>query len=199
MTWAPFVSDLGDSTLLLPLCLFLTFLLWRYQCRRAALYLMCAMACCLSAIVALKIMLLACGRTWGIPLESPSAHACMAMFVYGSLGIVSTAQSAPRWGQAATTIVVGSVVAAIGASRVILQTHSICEVVLGLLIGCVGMALFAIPYLRLHRRTRPRMAVLALGSLAVIFVLHGISLPFEPIAERIAMQARSALFACWSN
>jgi membrane-associated phospholipid phosphatase len=193
--WLSSASNLGNSALLFPLALFLGAMLWRYHSLRAAIDLTSAVVLCALLIVALKILLLACGRTWGLSVESPSAHACLAATVYGALGTI-TAQLVTRWCRVVVALGVISIIALIACSRVLLGAHSTDEVLIGLLIGGAASCWFAGRYLQLRTDKRLNIALLLGGSLALVIVLHSAYLPFEQVAENFALKARSALFAC---
>jgi membrane-associated phospholipid phosphatase len=199
MQWASSVSTLGNSALLLPLSLFLALLLWRYHSLRAAAYLSSAVLSCVFMIVVLKIAFLACGSAWGVSVISPSAHASVATTVYGALGIVAARLVTASWWRVIIAVAVGSIVALIACSRVILHAHSLNEVCIGLLIGGMATSLFAIQYVRLPSERQPGIALLLGGTLALIVTLQSIYVPFEEGAENIALKIRGALFACPSN
>jgi membrane-associated phospholipid phosphatase len=194
MTLLSFISDAGDSAVLLPLALLLIAALWRYQSRAAASTLVVALAACGALMILLKLTLIACGEEWNAGVVSPSGHASLSTTVYGALGIIAARQS-PRWQQPA--IVFGSwlFVGAIALSRVILGAHSYAEVGLGLLVGFAALCLFAIPYLRL--RKAPLNLALLLGlSVATVLALHGAHLPVERLLHRFAFFGRTAAGIC---
>lgn len=193
--WLSSASNLGNSALLLPLALFLSAMLWRYHSFRAAIHLTSAVVLCAFVIVALKILFLACGRTWGLSVESPSAHACLAATVYGALGTI-TAQLVTRWYRVVVALGVTSIITLIACSRVFLGAHSTDEVLIGLLIGGAASCWFTIRYLQLRTDKRLNIALLLGGSLALVVVLHSAYLPLEQAAENFALKARSALLAC---
>jgi membrane-associated phospholipid phosphatase len=193
--WAASVSGLGNSALLLPLSLFLAGLLWRYNSLRAAAYLSSAVLFCVGVTVVLKIVFLACGRAWGLSVTSPSAHAALAATVYGAMAIVSARPVAFGW-RTIIAVAFASIVALIAYSRVVVHAHSSTEVWIGLLVGGMATSLFAIQYVRLQSNRQPGVAWILGGTLALIVTLQGVYIPFEEIAEHIALKSRDSLFAC---
>src|SRR5690242_20358165 len=96
MTWVTFISDLGDSAVLVPLSLLLVAALWRYQSSAAAISFLWAAGFCAAVMFILKVSFLTCGSTWQAGILSPSGHTSMSTTVYGAFAIVS-ARQAPEW------------------------------------------------------------------------------------------------------
>lgn len=194
MSLLAYISDAGDSAVLLPLALLLVAALWYYQSGKAALTLVVALAASGVVMVVCKILLLACGQAWNASMVSPSGHASLSATVYGALGIVA-ARQAPRWLQPAIVLCSWVFVGAIALSRVVLGAHSWAEVGLGLLVGIAALGAFAIPYFRL-RKARLPMVLLGTVTLATVLVLHGTHLPVEKLLHRFAVFGRSAVGVC---
>lgn len=96
MNWMNWISDVGDSALLLPLSVLLVIALWHYQSKLAAATFVWAWAFCVAAVVILKVIFIACGPLWNLGIISPSGHASMSAAVFGAYGIV-VARQVPRW------------------------------------------------------------------------------------------------------
>lgn len=100
----------------------------------------------------------------------PSAHATTAAVTFGILAVL-VSHSMGRWGRAAVYGICGSLIAAIGYSRVYLGAHWLSDVLAGLLFGTVivaafGVAIEAIP----PRRIRP---LGLMGAAFIAFILTG--------------------------
>jgi len=194
MRWVSFVSDFGDSAVLLPLALVLAAALWRYQSSRAAVYFFVATGACLMIIVCLKMAFVACGAPWNIGIVSPSGHASMSTTVYGALGIVA-ARQAPQWQRPIILAAIAAFVGCVALSRIALKAHSIPEVTLGVVVGAIAVLIFAHPYLRL-RTGRMNFSLLGSAVILVLLLLHGVHLPVEAVIRHLAFLSRTSLHAC---
>lgn len=191
MNW---ISDVGDSALLLPLSVLLVIALWHYQSKLAAATFVWAWAFCVAAVVVLKVIFIGCGPTWNIGIISPSGHASMSAVVFGAYGIV-VARQVPRWQRfvvigACTLFVLG-----VGVSRVILGQHSPAEVGLGFMVGAAALGLFAVRYLRLQT-AKVNLFLLVPLFLGLLLALHGVRLPIEELIQRFAVTTRTSTGAC---
>ena len=195
MDWIKHLSSFGDSTMLLPLSLLLTAMLWRSESARAAICLLTAVAVCGSVMVALKIAFLACGETWGVGILTPSGHASMSSMVYGAFAVVVSRKLGWRT-RVGVGLLCGLLVACIAVSRVVLGVHSVDEVIVGLSVGLGALSIFALLYFRLQPGTQINPTILLLASVALIAILHGVSVPFEEAAYDLALRARAGLSMC---
>jgi len=192
------ITDLGDAALLLPVALLLALVLWTQQSAAAALSWLGALLAALSAIAALKLVGHTCRSALGVPsLVSPSGHATFAAMVYGATAIAVARHTAGpvRW----LALLGGAgIVLAVAASRRLIGAHSSLEVLVGLMIGALGLALFARTYLRLppasfrSRRAAALAAVLALAAVS----LHGERLHAEVLIRSIAAELRIQTNVC---
>lgn len=165
-------THLGDAALLLPASLGLFgLLLWRSP--RAALLWAALVAACLSATLAAKLLLHACGPA----LRSPSGHAAFSALFYGCAAVIVT-DGLGRAARAAAAAAALAVVAAIAVSRVWLDYHSPEEVAAGLGIGGLGVAAFALARPRLGRPL-PSAPLLAAGLVALAVLVGGRHLGVE--------------------
>jgi membrane-associated phospholipid phosphatase len=175
------VTAFGDAAVLLPVAA--AILLWLVIGRalRAAGWWAVAVVACGGATAALKIFF------WGCPIvgvRSPSGHTSLATLVYGAMALVIAVQ-AGGWRARIATAAGVAVVLAIAGSRLLLDAHSLPEVVLGWLIGSASLALFGQRY----RRCRPngiRLSPLFLGAVLLVSVLYGRELRAEGLLHRIA-------------
>jgi membrane-associated phospholipid phosphatase len=176
------VTGFGDAAVLLPLAA--TILLWLVLGRalRAAAWWAVSVIFCGGVTAALKILF------WGCPpivgMRSPSGHTSLGTLVFGAIALMIAIEGGAWRRRIAAAGVVG-VILAIAVSRLLLDVHSVSEVILGWIIGSASLALFA----RGYRRCRPtaiRLAPLLLGAAVLVSVLHGRELRAEELLHRIA-------------
>jgi membrane-associated phospholipid phosphatase len=195
LNWAAVFSKLGNSGLLLPFSVFLACLLWRYESRRASIYLLAAVGACAAATLALKVVFLACGAAWGSSIATPSAHASMSAVVYGAMAAVSTRRMS-RWGRLSFVSLTGLLIGAIALSRIALHAHSPEEIILGLCVGITAAGVFAYCYARLPLQNPIKRRILLLGSAVILSALYGVYIPFEELAYDLALRSRTAFQIC---
>jgi membrane-associated phospholipid phosphatase len=190
-----FVTDFGDTAVTLPLAALTIAFLLLSGWKRAALSLAIALAACVIAIGLAKLALESCGTPLlHTEITNPSGHAALSTTVYGSLAVLFAGNVAAkrRWIPiaAATLLLI-----AIALSRVILDAHSLIEVVLGLAIGLGALVLF---YRSLA--AGPAVAIhgvwLVLASLVVVAVMHGARWPIEDIVRAIVHLIRHNVPSC---
>jgi membrane-associated phospholipid phosphatase len=165
------VSNFGDIAVLLPgslgLIMFLAWIGWRQD---AAAY-AAALATCLTAALFAKVAFAACGGNHSVfGVDSPSGHAAFSATFYGCLAaLFATGRTIGRrlglYGGAAALIL------AIGASRVALEAHTVPEVVIGLLIGAMSIALFATLRVEPERLEFSSRTVVRMSPLAALYAL----------------------------
>jgi len=193
-SWLRCITRFGDSALLLPLTFYLTAALWKTESLATAIHYLCAIAFCAVAIVALKIIFMACGSYWGPDIVTPSGHAGMALSVYGTAAIVFCYRS-PSWQRPWLLTIAVTLVCAVAISRVALSAHSVDEVAVGLGVGALSVVWFAWHYARL-RKPGGRSLLPLIGALVLILALHRVSFGFEDEIERIAVRTQTMLHFC---
>jgi hypothetical protein len=110
-----------------------------------------------------------------------------------AVGILTGQLVGSRW-RFSIAVAVVSTVALISCSRIVLQAHSIDEILIGVLIGgCGDVAVRRSIRTITAEQATPGIALLLGGTLALIVALQGVYLDFEPAAEEIALSARGAL------
>jgi membrane-associated phospholipid phosphatase len=176
------VTGFGDAAVLLPLAATILFWLVLGRALRAAAWWAVSVIFCGGATAALKILF------WGCPLitgvHSPSGHTSLGTLVYGAIALIIALEGGGWRRRIAAAGGVG-VILAIAASRLLLDAHSLPEVILGWIIGSACLALFGQRY----RRCRPnaiRLSPLLLGAAVLVSVLHGRELRAEELLHRIA-------------
>jgi len=136
------LTDLGDLAVLLPLSavVLVWLLLWpRWD---AAGWWILSVAFCVAATEILKIYYKAFPETF---FSNPSGHASLSVLVYGAI-VVLISTWAGYWQK--IVMVSGGIALAIGiaVSRVLIGAHSVIEIVMGLIIGAVSLAIFIIGF-----------------------------------------------------
>jgi len=188
------ISDLGDSALLVPLSIGLVLVIWHGQSRSAALTLFTALGFCVIVTLFLKIGLIACSPVWRMSIVSPSGHTSFSTAVYGAIALVAvrhTARSRLPMIIALTSILI----ACIAASRIAIGAHSAAEVAVGMLVGIIALALFAVQYLRERAGTIKVSLLLALAGLALL-LFYGTHLPAEQWIREFAYLSKRVSNAC---
>lgn len=180
--WLRWITDFGDTGVVLPLAILVTCLIWYAESVRAAWLFSRTVLGCFIVMTVLKVLFLSCGHYlhWGI--ASPSGHASMSAVFYGSLAAVLWVQVAPRW-RALVPLAAITLIVAVAVSRVLLHDHTPQEVLLGLSVGSASALLFAWSYRRLQH---PHLQAGKLGGgallmLAAFTVFYGTILPSEQI------------------
>lgn len=191
------ITGLGDAGLLLPGSAAVFALLLRRGSVLIALSWLVAVAACLSLTVMAKLVFSAFsmyGVGW-LSLVSPSGHTSFSLTFYTCLATLVTEERSLTqrriWVGAAMLLSL-----LVGASRIVREDHSGEEVVVGILIGGISVALFLF-----LRKRAPGLSV-SPGSFAgflvllaaAAYLLNGSSLPAEKIimrgAEKLATMLR---------
>lgn len=181
------VSDFGDQALILPFAIGIGLLLALSGWRRGALTWAGAIGATLMLILLLKLRFFACGDILDHASRgNPSGHTAAAAAVYGALaGLVARAiWDNGTWSAAAAIVTALSVAAIIGQSRLLLDRHTVTEVVWGGGIGMAGAAGFAVVSGSPAGALRIGRIVLA-GGIAII-LLYGARISAEGTIKSIA-------------
>jgi membrane-associated phospholipid phosphatase len=176
--WLIELTDFGDLAVLVPLSAAILIWLLRNSSRAAPRWIL-ALGLCIGLTALLKITFHACPPADNI--HSPSGHTSLSTLVYGALTLVS----ATAWSRLRRVLVIAGgagLILTIGISRLLLDTHSVAEVGLGLVIGAVSLAMFSRQYLQ-GPTTKIWPLLVAAGVLAL--VLHGRELHAEQFLHRI--------------
>jgi membrane-associated phospholipid phosphatase len=177
------ITDCGDLAILLPVACVLT--LWAALIRKQALIIwwLIALAVCIGGIGILKIYFFACPPL--SDLHSPSGHTGLSTLVYGTLtlAVARTMQDWRRW----LAVMAGALfIGCIAVSRIVVQAHSIPEVVLGSLLGLLALSLFLRAYLR-DTPTKTYLAPLVTISVMLVVLLNGHEVRAEELLHHIAI------------
>lgn len=194
------VSNFGDIAVLLPASLgLIAFLAWIGSRRDAAAY-AAAMATCLTAALIAKLAFALCGGNAPVlGVESPSGHAAFGTTFYGCLAaLFGTGRTIARrlalYGGATALVL------AIGASRVALEVHTAPEIVIGVLIGLVSIALFNTLRVAPERLELSSQTVVRMSPFAVLYALCLLLLAghwtAEPFIDAIAARLGAVMHLC---
>ncbi len=174
-----FLTDFADQATLLPVALGVAVVLGLCGWRRGALAWAAAVLGTFGAMLALKMLFTACGPLLlpGVGLRTPSGHTAAAAVIYGGLAALLGLPAAIALAISAAAAIL------VGASRLALGVHTIPEVVLGAVVGCIGAALmvrFVGP-----RSPRMRNAALLATVLVTLVLFHGAHLHAETAIGRL--------------
>jgi membrane-associated phospholipid phosphatase len=176
------VTGFGDAGVLLPLAALVLVWLVLSRAFRAAAWWAVSVISCAGVTAALKILFWGCSPIVGV--RSPSGHTSLGTLVYGAIALMIAIDGGGWRPRIAAAGGVGLVLA-IAVSRLLLDAHSVAEVVLGGIIGSASLALYGQRY----RRCRPndiRVWPLLFGAALLVSVLHGGELHVEGLLHRIA-------------
>ena len=190
-----YLTDLGDSALLVPAsALIAVYLFWLGSRRTAATWLS-ALALCIALTALSKVAFAACGSLApGLGVRSPSGHTSMSTTFYGCAALMF-AGDAQRHVRAGLLAGGTALVFVIAATRVLLQAHNLAEVAVGLSIGVASVGWFAGCYVANPSRPVPWAPVVA-GVVALGVLVHGWHWQFEHLFYALATFLRINLSVC---
>lgn len=187
-----FLTDFGDTAVLLPMAA--AILMWLFAMRGAygAAWWIAALLLVMGGVGFMKIYFFAC-----LPpgqLQSPSGHTSLGALVYGAIAVIVIRETA-GWRRGAVVAAASGLVIAIALSRLVLRAHTLPEIVVGLGVGIAALSLFAFCYLQ---KPGDRVAVmpLLLGCVAILALLHGTELHAEEMLRAIGLLVRGQPGAC---
>ena len=186
------ITDFGDLAVLLPLVAVMSVWLTAIRQPRAVLWWFVAVGLCMSSTAALKIYFFVCPPL--SDLHSPSGHTSLSTLVYGALTL-AVATIVTRWKRAAVIAVGAAFIASIGVSRVLVQAHSVPEVVVGSLIGVAALGLFASQFWP-RRPSEPRLQAMLIASIALMVMLNGQELRAEDLLHAVGLYLNHAGMVC---
>lgn len=190
-----FVTDLGDSALLVPASAILLAYLLYVRLTRTAVIWASTLALCACLTVLVKLAVYACGADFSLAdLHSPSGHTSISVTFYGCCGLMMSTDK-DRWSRMALVAGSAAIAVAVATSRVVLEVHTIADVIAGFLIGTLCVAWFESRYLRqpgLSLPWQPMLAALCLVALA----MHGRHWNVEGVIAHIARLLQASLPFC---
>lgn len=183
------LTDFGDLAVLLPLVAVIALWLAAIKQPIGLIWWLIAVAICMGSTAILKIYFFVCPP--GADMHSPSGHTSLSTLVYGALTL-ATAASFAGWRRVVVAIVGAVFIVGIGVSRVLVEAHSVPEVVLGSVIGVIALLLFAGRYWR-HRPAKPRLQPLVLTCALLMVLLNGQELRAEDMLHAIGLYLGAGL------
>jgi membrane-associated phospholipid phosphatase len=180
------VTDLGDAALLVPASLAIFAMLYWARAHRTAYAWGLSIGLCLVLIGALKMYFHACGaeEAAAFDIRSPSGHTAFSMTIYGCLFLMCGAEQSSKLRLTWQMLLI-LLIPLIAASRVMIGSHSIAEVVVGAGVGAMSMACFWLLARRLPDASAPVPAII--GTLVLLAVLtHGLHLDAEQLIQLVA-------------
>jgi len=189
------ITDLGDSALLLPASAFLVAYLLYFRTLSVARIWISTLALCGFLTLFLKVAFFTCGSTVpALDLHSPSGHTSLSTTFYGCAALM-VAGDKGRATQVAVLAAGTALVIAVAISRVLLQVHSLPEVVMGLSIGIVCVIWFGSRFLALPPLSLPWQGALVVVMLLAL-ITHGQHWDFEWAVSHVAAVLRSVAPIC---
>ena len=189
------ITDLGDSALLLPAsALLLAYLLYLRSTRTARIWAMTLILCAFLTILA-KIAVYTCGTNFTLAdLHSPSGHTSVSVTFYGCCALMVSADRT-RWIRVMAILGSVALAFAIAVSRVLLQAHTVSDVIAGFVIGVVCVAWFATRYLAQPPALLPwGPAIVALGLVAL--TMHNHHWTVEHVIAQVAQLLHADVRFC---
>jgi membrane-associated phospholipid phosphatase len=171
-----FLTDFGDSAVLLPLSAVVLVWLMSTRSAPAAIWWVGVLAVFGAIIGGLKMLFFVCPPA--VDINSPSGHTGFSVLVYGGIAAIVAVQLRSVPGRVAIMLAATILVSGIAITRVILHMHSTSETVIGFLIGGAALAAFVLGYQRTHPRGR-LTAPLLFGVVLTAAVFHGARLNAE--------------------
>lgn len=186
------LTGVRDLAVLLPLsAVILMWLLWARSTAEALRWAI-AVALCAGGTALFKIYFLACPPA--SDLHSPSGHTSFSTLVYGAIVLLAMAQTRGRlrWAVAAGG---AALVLAIGATRFLIGAHSVPEILFGLGLGLVGLAIFRGRAV-LPAAARASLKPLLFTAVLLVAVLDGQQLHAEEVLHAISTYLLATAGAC---
>lgn len=186
-----FITDFADQAVILPLVLAIGLALLLQGWRRGAAAWALTVFATFAAMLALKLVFLACASSFGTTdIHTPSGHVAAATVVTGGLAAVLL-----RWRGAALPLAVLAALV-VGISRLALGVHSLPEVMLGAVVGLAG----AVVLPRLAGPPPPDLEVrrIALIAVGTMLIFHGLHFPAEAHIRGTAFRIAKMLAVCQS-
>lgn len=190
MPWMHTLTDIGDLAVLIPLIGILAVWLLLTRQLAALCWWTAAVAICAGATAILKIYFYVCPVA--VVLSNPSGHTSLSTLVYGGL-VVIVSRSVVDWRRYVVALLGAAVVFSIGMSRLVLQVHSLPEVLAGWLIGFFALWIFARALeLREYRYLRGLIAASAIVTVS----LTGQEVRAEKLLHVLGLHLRDIGLTC---
>jgi membrane-associated phospholipid phosphatase len=189
------VTDLGDAALIIPAsAMLLAYLLYIRSTRTAAVW-AATLALCAGLTFLAKLLLYTCGSDMPLAdLHSPSGHTSVSVTFYGCCALMMSTDK-ERWTRLLLLAGGAAIGVAVAASRVVLEAHTVTDVVVGFTIGAFCVLWFATRYFAKPGSPLPwELAALAISI--VILVMHGSHWTVEHAIAHIAALLHANMRLC---
>jgi membrane-associated phospholipid phosphatase len=184
-----FITDFADQAVILPLVLAIGIGLLLQGWGRGAIAWAFAVVATFAAMLALKLLCMACASSFGTSdLHTPSGHVAAATVVTGGLAALLLRRHATVLPLAALAALV------VGVSRLALGAHSLPEVALGAVVGLAGA--YALQWIAgpPPANLNVRRIVGIAGVTVVVF--HGMHFPAEAHIRATAFRFAQSFAVC---
>ena len=180
-SWLLALTDFGDAIVLIPVAT--TMLLWLIFATnnkmRFAAWWSVSVGLCVGITAVLKIFFYGCPPV--SYMRSPSGHTGFSVVVYGGIALVTAVQTEGFCRILA--IAIGSaLIVMIAVSRLLLEIHTLPEVILGFIIGMLSLILFGRIYLQ---SPQAQVWPLIVTTAILLTTLHGQELSPEEFLHHI--------------
>ncbi|HWK45855.1 MAG TPA: phosphatase PAP2 family protein [Stellaceae bacterium] len=194
---ANWITDFGDSAVLLPIAAACFFALLSWQPRRTAFAWAVAIGLCGMSMILLKLGMHACGQVIVSDgtITSPSGHTALSTTVYGALTVLLVGSLDRLWPRLGAALLGILAVGAIAFSRILVLAHTPQEVMVGLVVGLACVGVFALGH-QGGRLAKPRLAQLGLIVVVALVFLHGQRANAESVLIQLAHLLRGNISAC---
>lgn len=144
-----------------------------------------------------KIAFIGCGWHLGnqYDLRSPSGHSALSAAVLGTYILIISSQLRGLW-RYLPAMLLTPLIFAIAVTRILLNFHSVSEVIVGLAIG--GITLLVVHVFLNHGKKLPAYNAYALILYALLtgLILHGFRLPAENLIHYLASYLNTHVSLC---
>ena len=181
------VTDFGDQAVILPLAVGIALVLALSGWRRGTLAWTAAIGGTLALVLFLKLRFFACGHFLpGASVSNPSGHTAAAAAVYGGLFamILRSIWDDARWALSCAVTIGVLLAVVVGKSRLVLDLHSMADVVVGGAIGVAGAVSFVVMAGSPSHAVRIERVVVT--GLVVIAMLYGFRMSAEAAIKSVA-------------
>jgi membrane-associated phospholipid phosphatase len=164
--------------------------------RREASVLVFAFAAAAFAIAAVKLTCMGCHAPipW-LTMHSPSGHAAITTGTVGAAALLAIRRQNDWPGRVFWAACALIIIAGVAASRVLLGMHTRGEVLVGLGLGAIIVAL-CWRMLRDAPRVELRTRLIAAPLVMAVILFHGVRMPAETVLQHLAGMLSSSVAIC---
>ncbi len=182
---------MGDSSVITALVMFCAAYLLCCGCKRGAGILVSAFVLVTVLISSIKLLFLGCNPMQNpLHIHSPSGHAALSAAIYGAFALLAASQLA-GWRRYIPAVCAILLISAIAVSRVWLGMHSVDEIIIGVMTGCIALGVVYRYMLRGKTVQQFSLPLLLFASFLAVAIFHGMRSPAEGIIHAIALHFHS--------